>query len=43
MERILTESDTRSRERLEAALRVLRERRQLDAGRVAKGAVRRTR
>jgi hypothetical protein len=43
MERILTESDTRSRERLEAALRVLRERRQRDAGRAAKGAMRRTR
>ncbi|MCX7230075.1 MAG: hypothetical protein NTW15_13940 [Burkholderiales bacterium] len=43
MERILAESDPRARERLEAALRVLRERRQRDAGRAAQGAVRRTR
>jgi hypothetical protein len=43
MERILAESDPRARERIEAALRVLRERRQRDAGRAAKGAGRHTR
>jgi hypothetical protein len=43
MERILAESDPRARERLEAALGVLRERKQREAGRAAKGAVRRTR
>jgi len=41
MERILNEPDTRSRERLEAELRVLRERMQRDAVRAATGWARR--